>query len=77
MQPWSHITPIDSSAPAAKSGKIWICRASGGRVGNRRSQVYVDLIVLPSGIRMRIGSVATYRLECGIVMEIQLSVAAL
>ena len=52
VQPWSHMTPIDSRAPAAKFGKMCAFRASVGRVGSRRSQVCVDLIVLPSGSRM-------------------------
>ena len=64
------MTPLDRSAPAMKSEKIWSCRSSGGRMGNRRSKVYVDLIVLTSGSQMRVGFVATCRFECGVVMEI-------
>ena len=70
MQPWSYMTPIDRSAPVAKFGKIWAIRASGERVGNMISHMCLDLSILPSGRRMRMGYVATCRFECGVVMYI-------
>ena len=60
---------IDRSAPAAKFGKIWDVRASCGRVGNMRSHVCVDHIMLTSGSRMRICSVTNCRFEYGDVMD--------
>ena len=39
-------------------------------MGNIRLLVCVYIIILSSGSRMRMWYVATYRIECGVVMEI-------
>ena len=66
---------IDRSAPDMKFWKIWACRHSSGRVGNMRSYMCVDLIMLPSLSLIWMGYMATFLFECGVVMEIQLPVS--
>ena len=69
VQPWSHRSPIESSAPVGKSGKTCAFLAAGGRVGRRSSQVWVEVTCFPSGIFTEIGWRVGWRLMCGWMME--------
>ena len=62
--------PIEISTSDVKLRNICVFRASGGRVGNSMSHVYVDLIVFPSGSHICMWYVTTCRFEYDIVMEI-------
>ena len=44
-QPASQSCPIDSREPEARVGKMWTCRACGGRPGTSRRPVWVDCMV--------------------------------
>jgi hypothetical protein len=49
MQPWSQRTPTEIRAWSARSGKMWAWRASSGRLGRSRWQVWVDWMLRPLG----------------------------
>ena len=70
VQPVSHSCPIDRRAPAGKFVKICPRRASTGSAGRSRRHVCVEVTVLPSGMVTVIGSVAIWRLVCGVSIDI-------
>ena len=60
---------MENRAPDGKSRNTCACLAALGMYGRSRSDIWVDMTNLPSGIFTKIGSLAGWRLVCGVTME--------
>ena len=70
VHPSSHSVPTEIRAAPGKSGKMWAFFARWGTPGGRmRSQVWVDVAMLPSGSLTEMGLIDWRRLVCGVVKE--------
>ena len=70
VHPSSHSVPTEMRAAPGKSGKMWAFFARWGTPGGRmRSQVWVDVAMLPSGSLTEMGLIDWRRLVCGVVKD--------